>query len=190
MLGNGNTTGPRRMTQRIIGLLLTFAASASLVLLGAPSANASAYAHEGVIGLYSTDAVACKWRIHGVSSTLVMTAQPPRVWAADTASGSGNDASWVRYNAYVVDASTGTTLGEGTYSGWVVATDQTPATWAGETTFVQPFNGNYYVDYRIEFWSAVALTGWVAERHGSYLYYDQYNRGPIGPLSSCARTVY
>jgi hypothetical protein len=47
MLGNGNTTGPRRMTQRIIGLLLTFAASASLMLFGAPCANAWAYASGG-----------------------------------------------------------------------------------------------------------------------------------------------
>lgn len=183
MSGNGKHPSLARFKKSFLGVLLTTGVLAPLMLFGAPAANAWAYSWGGSPGPYTTSAISCKWKIFGTSSNLVMTAQPPRVWARNVRAGYGNDGSWVRYNAFVVDARTGATLGQSGYSGWAYATDQTPAVFSGVTTFAKPYYGSYYVDYRIEWSTSTAATGWVAERHSSYLYYNQYNVGPFGKNS-------
>lgn len=176
-----------RLRKSIVGLLLTLGFLTSLTLAGAPTANAYLYNGGGNPGPYTVSPVKCQWKIFGTSSNLVMTAQPPRVWAFNARSGFGNDASYVRYQAYVVDARNGNTLERSGYSGWFYATDITPANFTWTYTATKPYYGSYYIDYRIEWSTSTAATAWVAERHGSYNYIDQYNTGPFGK-TSCRTT--
>jgi hypothetical protein len=116
----------------------------------------------------------------------VASALPPSVWAPDLNAGYGNDIAWVHFSAYAVQSADGLVLDHTNFSDWSLASDQAPARWSGVITFAQHFGSEFYVDYRIEFWSYYSdtMTGWVAERHGTYNYYNMFNE-PAGTSSSC-----
>ncbi|HZM28302.1 MAG TPA: hypothetical protein VFB89_13225 [Gemmatimonadales bacterium] len=40
---------------------------------------------------------------------------------------------------------------------------------------------------RIEWWRDGRRIGWRSYRVTSYLFYDQYSRGPFGPYAYCTR---
>jgi hypothetical protein len=47
------------------------------------------------------------------------------------------------------------------------------------------WRGNYGVDIRVEWWNSKRMVGWRTYRLSAFQYFDQYNVGPFGPLSSC-----
>ena len=85
----------------------------------------------------------------------------------------------------MVSANTGATITSSGYSAWVRATDVTPATWNGGTTFSLNGDGNYRIETRVEWWNSSAQTAWIADRTTRYRLIDSYQRDR-GVFGSCS----
>jgi hypothetical protein len=165
-------------------LLVTATALLSLLSLNAP-AHAAIYAAGGNWGPYTQADATCRSRIYGTSKVVDISVPTPRVFANNAHYGSNNDWAWVRVRAFVVNASTGAVVTSSGYSSWSYATDVTPASWSGVTTFSMNGNGNYRVDHRIEYWNSSVQVGWVADRINRFRLINTYGAG-IGTFGSCS----
>ncbi len=178
-----NATASARLKRSSTGLLLTGALVTPLALIGAPAANAYEYATSGTPGPYTTSAVQCVSKRWGNTHNLVMTAQPPQVWARNSLEGYGNDASLVRYTAWVADQNTGAMVELLGTSDWTYATDQNPAAFPGQIITGQPNRGNYSLEYIIEWHSGTEKTAHVGWHHTTYKYTSVY--GLTDTYNSC-----
>lgn len=185
-LGTPSASRPRRPLRAALAALAVIGALAAGALAAGP-ASADTYSSGGAPGTYTAYQVRCQYQNRQTSGAMVMTVTPPRVYARNYTAGAGNDSSWARYRLFVVNALTGATIQASGYSGWVLATDNVPATWSGTTTFSQAWQGNYRIETRIEWSTSTTQLGWAADRTYQYQYYNMYNVGPFGPISSCVK---
>jgi hypothetical protein len=162
------------------------AGTAALVLLVCLSASAEAYIYAGggYRGATNTIDAHCRYVRTNAQGYLTTSAAPPGVTGADLRAGWGNDWTWVRYRAYLVDSG-GNTLQTSGWSGWQQVRDDQAARWSGVTSFSSHWSGAYRIDLRIEWWNSSSMIGWEAHRITRYKYFDMYNIGPYGPFSSC-----
>ena len=132
-------------------------------------------------GYYEVGQATCRSRLYGNSQVVDLTAASPRAYAKNLHAGGGNDAAWVRFRVFVVNANTGATVTSSSYSSWARATDVSPATWSGGTVFSLTGGGSYRVETRVEWWSSTSQIGWIADRTTSYrlisVYGYAYNGG-------------
>lgn len=114
---------------------------------------------------------------------------PPAIYAINYRAGFGNDFQPVRYRVFIVDRFTNRTVATSGWSGTAWAADNSPARFSGSAFFNLNPNGQYLVDYRIEWLrtSDHAVVGWVADRAVSYNYVNGFGVGLLGPLSHCMR---
>ncbi len=186
------TTAKTAVLSTFGALLLAAALAASAGAQGSPGGGSPGGGAQGDIlgqgGKRGASAIprgACKYGNNGLNGFLRTSAVPPAVSGANVRRRAG-DVTRARYRAYLVDASQGhATLEVSGWSGWLRVREGRGSTWQGETAFSGGWRGNYRMDVRIEWWRSGRLVGWRAYRITTYNYFDQYNRGPNGPLSSC-----
>ncbi|GAA1942576.1 hypothetical protein [Nocardioides marmoribigeumensis] len=155
--------------------LLTAATALVAVLVGAMApASAQIFAGNGTWGYYDVGQATCRSRLYGNTQVVDLTAASPRALAKNLHAGGGNDAAWVRFRVFVVNASTGATVTSSGYSGWKRAWDNSPATWSGGTLFTLAGRGNYRVETRVEWWNSTSRIGWIADRTTSYRLISAY----------------
>lgn len=151
-----------------------------------PHADASVLGAGGKRGKAAFYQGSCKYSNTGLRGFLTTTVRAPRVRGANIRR--GRDRTSVRHRVYWVNVSSGhQTLAVSGWSSWLRATDSQAVTWNGVSAWDADWRGNYRADIRIEWWKNGRLIGWRADRTDSYRFYNEYNRGPIGPISSCAR---
>jgi len=168
---------------RIGGLrLLIVAPLAAILVLGAAPAQGGALGGWGKRGRSSTGPVACKFGVFGTYSTLALSAYPPQVTGARARRGR----EFVRYRAYLVNTSENVVNRTG-WSDWIRVRDYRWKSWSGITQMSGDWRGNYYLDYRIEWWTHSRRIGLRDLRLYPYYYYSEHNEGPMGPFSSCFR---
>jgi hypothetical protein len=178
-------TSTKHTVRSVYRTLAATLAALALVLIGASHASADITGGSGAVAGYSVPTGSCKY--NGVNGTLTISVAPPQVYAKNVYAGANNDSAYIRYRVFAVDANTGNTIASSGYSGYGYATDVTPARFSGSTAFSQTWRGNYRLVIRIEWWNSTQLKGWLDERLTRYNYYNQYNAGPYGPMSSCAK---
>jgi hypothetical protein len=150
------------------------------------AAQADVLAAKGKRGRSAVPTGHCKYGNTGLRGFLTTSVRPPVVTGANLRRRRRNDRTSVRYAVYLVDATNGhRTLEVSNWSGWLRVREATRATWSGTTSFTYDWSGNYRVDLRVEWWKAGRRVGWRAHRVTSYQFFDQYNAGPYGPISSC-----
>jgi hypothetical protein len=155
--------------RRTATALLAAVAALVAVLVGAAGpASAAIFAGNGSWGYYDIGQATCRSRLYGNSKVVELTAASPRAVAKNLHAGAGNDAAWVRFRVFVVDATTGATVTSSGYSSWARANDNSFATWSGTTVFSLAGTGSYRVETRVEWWSSTSQIGWIADRTTSY----------------------
>ena len=128
----------------------------------------------------------CKYGVSGPVGFLRVAVAPPSVSGANTKRGTRRERTYVRYRVYVTDANRdNATLQVSGWSSSIAVRQSGWRSWAGITTFDMDWRGNYGADIRIEWWNSRRMIGWRAHRLSAFAFYDQYNVGPFGPLSSC-----
>ena len=157
-------------TIRRTATALLAAVAALVAVLGGAVAPASAaiFAGSGTWGYYDLGQATCRSRLYGNSQVVDLTAASPRAFAKNVHAGGGNDAAWVRFRVFVVNADTGATVTSSGYSSWKRAWDNSPATWSGGTLFNLAGGGRYRVETRVEWWNSTSRIGWIADRTTSY----------------------
>jgi hypothetical protein len=177
---------PRRL-QRLNGprfLLLLF--GAVLACLATSPAHAYVLDAAGKRGGSTTSGANCQYRNTGLRGYLTLTGYAPTVRGANLRRGR-RDLTYVRYKVFWMNAYNGDILARSGWSSWRLASDRRRYTWGGSSSWSLDWRGNYYLDIFVEWWKRGRRIGWRDHRTGSYYFYDQYNRGPYGPYSSCAR---
>jgi hypothetical protein len=168
---------------RVIGAIAFAAVSAAFA---ASPAGAYQYWSSGVTGYSETFAGTCRyldaWRV------LQLSTSPPRIYGRDLQYGAGNDAQWVRFRLYLINAN-GAAIRENAWSDWAVAYDNRPATYFTDSRlgFTSVPAGSM-IDIRVEWWQT-GMLGAAAHRVQPYSYYSGM-QGPFGPMSGCGGTVY
>lgn len=153
------------------------AALAQSVVIGGEGWRGSSYVPQG----------GCKYGNTGLNGFLETSVAAPTVSGANVHRRRRSERSLVRYAVWIVDAADGhATLASSNWSSWVRVSERQRLTWGGApTAFVGDWRGNYRLDLRIEWWRSGRRIGWRAHRVDSYNWFDQYNTGPYGPVSSC-----
>ena len=149
-----------------------------------PPSSAAAYVLDGrgKQGATSTGWVACKFGVFGTYSLLTLTGSPPLVTGAPHRRGR----EFVHYKAFVVNTSE-EVVARTNWSAWLRVRDNRYKTWSGATRLSADWRGNYYFDYRVEWWNKTRRIGMRDLRLRPYYYYTEHNEGPIGPFNSCLR---
>jgi len=127
----------------------------------------------------------CKYGVFGPRGVLQVGVPAPRVSGANTRRRTRRERTYVRYRVYVTNAFSGATLATSSWSAFIRVRQSGTGTWSGPTTFDMEWRGNYGADIRIEWWNSKRMVGWGAYRTAAFQFYDQYNVGPFGPISSC-----
>ena len=174
-------------------------AIAAVLLALVITAEAPAQGAEGVVigeaGKRGTSTVAqgtCKYGVFGPRGVLQVGAFAPVVGGANTRRRTRRERTYVRYRVHVTDAFRDfATLAVSDWSGWIRVRQSATGSWSGPTIFDMDWRGNYGADVRIEWWSATRMLGWRAHRLTAFGFFDQYDVGPFGPISSCYKyTAY
>ena len=83
------------------------------------------------------------------------------------------------------------TLATSSWSDYIRVRQSQMRSWPGTTVFDMDWRGNYGADIRIEWSNSKRVVGWRAYRTKAFGFFDQYNAGPFGPISSCYKyTAY
>jgi hypothetical protein len=127
----------------------------------------------------------CKYSFFSPQGVLQVGAPAPHVSGANTRRGTRRERTYVRFRVWVTNAFNGATLTSSGWSEFLRVRQSGTRTWPSPTVFTMVWEGNYGTDIRIEWWNSKRRIGWRAYRTQSFQYWDQYNRGPFGPLSSC-----
>jgi len=167
--------------------VLAAAATALLVApQAAPAAPVDVLGASGKRGAAIVHQARCKYGVFGPRGVLQVGARPPVVRGANTRRRTRRERTSVRYRVYITNVFAGnTTLVASEWSGFIRVRQSQRRTWPGFTSFDMEWRGNYGVDIRIEWWNSKRMIGWRAYRINSFQFYDQYNAGPFGPISSC-----
>lgn len=152
------------------------------VLLQSSTAAAYVLGGHGKQGATSTGSVVCKFGNFRTYGALTLAGNPPQVTGAPSRRGR----EFVRYRAFIVNTSEHV-VASTNWSGWMRVRDRRYKTWSGTTTLQADWRGNYYLDYRIEWWTRNRRIGLRDLRLQPYYYYSEHNEGPMGPFTSCAR---
>ena len=153
-----------------------------MLLLPAAPAQAYSLGGWGKRGLSRTGAATCKFGVFSTYSLLTLSAFPP--WVTGARARRGRE--WVRYRAYLVNTAENV-VNRTRWSAWLRVRDYRWKTWGGITQLAGDWRGNYYLDYRIEWWSPSRRIGLRDLRIYPYYYYSEHNEGPMGPFTSCLR---
>lgn len=127
----------------------------------------------------------CKYGVFGPRGVLRVGTPAPTVSGANTRRGTRREVTRVRYRVFVTNAYSGAALVTSSWSGFLRVRQSSRRTWSGSTLFDMVWQGNYGSVVQIEWWNASRRVGWGNYRTGSFNFFDQYNRGPYGPISSC-----
>ncbi len=173
--GVGGTTTAGRGTRMLFRSLLIGLLALLGVGLAAGTAGATVAAAAGMIGPSGVGHAGCSNKAY--TNTLQIQVAPPTVYARNFNAGAGNDAQYVRYAVYLVNARTGATVGSTGFSGIAVAVDNAPARFTGSSFFNAASNGMYVVQIRVEWLNnaRTAVVGWAAHTLDGYRYFDVYN---------------
>jgi hypothetical protein len=163
-----------------------------LVLAVAPAAWAQeVIGAGGKQGAATTSQGTCKYRVFGPRGVLQVGVPAPAVSGANTRRGTRRERTYVRYRVDVTDAWNFSALATSSWSDYIRVRQSQTSSWSGPTSFDMEWRGNYGADIRIEWWNSKRRIGWRAYRTGAFGFYDQYNVGPFGPISSCYKyTAY
>ncbi len=134
----------------------------------------------------------CKYGVFGPRGVLQVGTRPPLVSGANTKRRTRRERTRVRYRVSVTDAFQG--FGTLVTSGWsdfIRVRQSQRRTWTGFTSWDMEWRGNYGLDVRIEWWNSRRRVGWRDYRINAFQFFNQYNAGPFGPISSCYKyTAY
>jgi hypothetical protein len=162
-----------------VAVLLALAAAPPALaqdVIGAAGKNGAATTWQGT----------CNYRIFGPRGVLQVGVPAPDVSGANTRRGTRRERTFVRYRVFATDAfSNFATLVASSWSGYIRVRQSETRSWSSPTSFDMEWRGNYGADIRIEWWNSRRMIGWRAYRTTAFAFYDQYNVGPYGPLSSC-----
>lgn len=162
---------------------------ALLALAAAPVALAQQVTFIGGAGKRGTASLwqgSCKYRIFVRTGLLTVGVPAPTVSGANTRRRTRRERTLVRYRVDVTDAFNNFSPLSSSWSGFIRVRQAEKLTWTGApTTFEMDWRGNYGADIRIEWWNPNRLIGWRTYRLSAFQYFDQYNVGPFGPISSC-----
>jgi len=180
---------PRRFIKRLIGTTTLVAIAAAPP---APALADHVIGTAGKTGVATTRQGTCHYLMFPSRGVLRVGIPAPRVSGANTRRRTRRELTYVRYRVYVTSAFTGDTLAASNWSGYIRVRQWQMRTWSGlPTTFDMGWSGNYGADIRIEWWNSTRRVGWRAYRTKAFTFYDQYNVGPLGPISSCYKyTAY
>jgi hypothetical protein len=160
-----------------------------LALAAAPVASAQQVTVIGGAGKRGEAALwqgTCKYRIFVRTGLLMVGIPAPTVTGANTRRRTRRERTSVRYRVEVTDAFNNfASLSTSSWSGFIRVRQSERLTWTGETTFEMDWRGNYGANILIEWWKSKRTIGWRVYRLSAFQYFDQYNVGPFGPLSSC-----
>ena len=164
-----------------------------LALAAAPPASADhVIGTGGKRGVATTWQGTCKYRMFPSRGVLQVGVPAPDVSGANTRRGTRSERTYVRYRVYLTDAFSFATLATSSWSGYIRVRQSQMRSWSGPpTVFDMEWRGNYGADIRIEWSNSKRTVGWRAYRTQAFAFYDQYNAGPFGPISSCYKyTAY
>lgn len=168
------------------------AAASTLVLaagiaLGASVPASAVVASVGAAGYSAVHDASCSYK--PAWSDLELTTTPPQIYARDITSGAGNDTQLVRYRVAITNVSDGQVVSLSNFSATAYARDNAPARFNGNTSLRVPWRGNYKLVIHIQWLSPDGrqVVGAAANEVDRYQYYDGYNTGPYGPMSSCTK---
>jgi len=175
---------------RRTSIFLLLALIALFALAAAPLASAQQVTVIGGAGKRGTATLwqaSCKYRIFVRTGLLIVGVATPTVTGANTRRRTRRERTYVRYRVYATDAFNNfPTLTTSSWSDYIRVRQSETGTWTGEpTTFEMDWRGNYGVDIRVEWSNSKRMVGWQAYRLSAFQYFDQYNVGPFGPISSC-----
>jgi hypothetical protein len=182
--------------RRRMGVPLLLALVALVVLAAPPSASAEQVTIIGGAGKRGTATLwqgTCKYRIFVRTGLLVVGVPTPTVTGANTRRRTRRERTFVRYRVDATDAFNDfSRLVTSSWSDYIQVRQSETGTWTGEpTTFDMDWRGNYGADIRVEWWNSKRMIGWRVYRLSAFQFFDQYNVGPFGPISSCYKyTVY
>jgi hypothetical protein len=160
----------------LLALMCATQAEAQSNVLSGAGARGSSYVPEG----------RCKYGNTGLRGFLDTSVAPPVVSGANRFARRRSERTWVRYRVELVDANAGhATLVESSWSSWILVGERARRTWTGTSAFTGDWRGNYRLDVLVEWWTSSTRVGWRLHRLVSYDFFDQYNTGPYGPISSC-----
>jgi hypothetical protein len=165
-----------------LGWLLALAAA---IAISVPAgASASVGSGSGKYGYSSVPEGSCQYGWLYQGGLLQLTGGPPVVQGANLKRRKRNDRTAVRYYVLLVDLA-GTQINASSWSSWAWVGERSTVTWQGDTWFRANWRGFYRLGYFIEWATARRRVGSYYHLVDRYQYYDQYNVGPSGPLSSC-----
>jgi hypothetical protein len=162
-----------------------------LALAAAPPALAQdVIGAVGKPGAATTWQGTCKYGVFGPRGVLQVGVPAPDVSGANTRRGTRRERTYVRYRVDATDAlSDFATLAASAWSGYIRVRQSETRSWSGLTIFDMDWQGNYGADISIEWWNSKRRIGWRVYRTRAFGFYDQYNVGPYGPISSCYKYI-
>ncbi len=169
--------------------MLLVVAGLATVAAAAPAARADIILGQHGRTGYSAaqEPAGCRYRVFPGRGVLTASTAPPVVKGVNLRRGR-RDRSLVRYRVFFTAQHNDQTVDVSGWSGTLRVSDRRAVTWAGApTAFDGDWRLGYYLDIRVEWWRRGRLLGWRAHRIDTYHYFNQYNAGPIGPLTWCAK---
>ncbi len=153
-------------------------------LYAAPAASAdTVLAERGRTGhSAAAEPGGCQLRIRG---NLHVGANPPTV-SGPNLRRRKKDVTWARFALYFMTTSE-QHLATSEWSEWMRVSDRRTRSWTGYQYFVGFWTDFYLIDLRVEWFRGNRRVGWRAHRITTYNYWDQYNVGPLGPISACGQ---
>ena len=157
-----------------------------------PAAHAGVIGGAGQRGASIVGQGTCKYGVFGPRGVLQVGVAQPAVSGANTRRGTRRERTWIRYRVFVTDAFRDfATVATSSWSDFIRLRQSDGGTWSSPTILDMDWRGNYGADVRIEWWNSKRMIGWRAHRVTEFLFYDQYDVGPFGPISSCYKyTAY
>lgn len=147
-----------------------------LEVLGAKGKRGSATVYQG----------RCKYGVFGPRGVLQVGEYPPLVSGANTRRRTRRERTRVRYRVKITNALNGyTPIATSSWSSFIRVRQNQRKTWNGFTGWDMDWQGGYGLDVRIEWWNSRRRIGWRTYRLNAFQFYDQYNRGPYGPITYC-----
>ena len=169
-----------------IAVLLALAiAPAGAAAQGAPPESADVLGGAGKRGKATIWRGTCKYGFFSPQGVLQVGVLAPSVSGANTRRGTRRERTYVRFRVWVTNAFNGATVTTSGWSDFVRVRQSGRRSWPAPTVFTMRWEGNYGTDIRVEWWNSKRRIGWRAYRTRTFGYWDQYSRGPFGPLSSC-----
>ncbi len=172
-------------------LLAALAALACLALASAAHASSVVTGGAGKRGASLASGGTCAYRIFGTRGVLQLGVTQPIVSGPDRRRRRARERSFARYRVYVTDVANGyATVATSEWSDWLTVREGDGSWWSSPTIFELDWRGNYGADVLVEWWTSRRMIGWRTHRVTAFQYFDQFDTGPYGPMSSCAKASW